>query len=127
MAFSNAETLPLKRALQSLEDAVVPPPRNDRERDGAIQRFEYTFELSWKTGKRALEDLGITSLSPKSVIRDLGQQGYVDDVEEWLAFLSARNETAHIYNVKVAEKVFAQIAPFIQACHKLLGRLDKQL
>ena len=51
----------LKRAVLSLGDALLPPPANKRERDGAIQRFEYTFELAWKIGGKALEILGVYS------------------------------------------------------------------
>lgn len=121
MTENHVSILPLSQALRSLEDALDPPPRNDRERDGAIQRFEYTFELSWKTGKRVLEDLGITSLSPKSVFRDLGHQGYLSDVEKWLGFLQSRNKTSHIYKETVAQEVFATIAPFVKACHDLIA------
>jgi nucleotidyltransferase substrate binding protein (TIGR01987 family) len=100
--------------------ALVPPPANDRERDGAIQRFKYTFELAWKTSKRFLADLGIESLSPKSVIRDLAQQNLIDDAEAWLNFLRARNETSHIYKEEVASRVFSQIHSFHSECQKLL-------
>lgn len=60
---------PLENALTSLKSALVPPPKNDRERDGAIQRFGYTFELAWKLAKRVLAKNGIDSASPKAVIR----------------------------------------------------------
>ena len=67
----------LEMALASLESALTPPPRNDRERDGAIHRFEYIFELCWKTAKNCLKQSGIDSPSPKSVIRDMGQQKWI--------------------------------------------------
>ena len=114
----------IKAALGSLDDALDPPPRNDRERDGAIQRFEYTFELAWKVGKRVLEELGIASQSPRSVIRDLAQQGLIDDAEAWLGYLTARNRTSHIYKKSVAEEVFAVTGPFANACQELVLRLE---
>jgi hypothetical protein len=39
---------PLKQALQTLIDGYSDKP-SDLERDGLIQRFEYSFELCWKT------------------------------------------------------------------------------
>jgi len=38
----------LEKAGASLKQALQRPPNNDLERDGVIQRFEYTFELCWK-------------------------------------------------------------------------------
>jgi nucleotidyltransferase substrate binding protein (TIGR01987 family) len=38
------------------------------ERDGAIQRFEYCYDLAWKTLKQYLQRQGLIDLnSPKSV------------------------------------------------------------
>ena len=41
------------------------------EREGVIQRFEYTFELAWNTLKDRLEYDGVVldTVSPRSVIR----------------------------------------------------------
>ncbi|MBP9682513.1 MAG: nucleotidyltransferase substrate binding protein [Bacteriovorax sp.] len=38
----------LDDALKTFEDAIKSPPKSELERDGVIQRFEYTFELCWK-------------------------------------------------------------------------------
>ncbi|OFZ82505.1 MAG: hypothetical protein A2583_11210 [Bdellovibrionales bacterium RIFOXYD1_FULL_53_11] len=116
-----------KNSLESLEKALVPPPANDRERDGAIQRFEYTIETAWKTGQKILKDIGIASSSPKSVVRDLAQQGFIDAPEEWLEFIECRNETAHIYNEKTAARVFLRIAPFFAAARKLLSKFENHV
>ena len=116
---------PLETALASLLDALSPPPRNDRERDGAIQRFEYTFELTWKVGKRKLEETGIISTSPRSVIRDMAQQGWIMDAELWLGFLRARNYTSHIYSAKLAELVFSHAQAFAAECSSLCQTMKK--
>lgn len=44
----------VKQALDSLELALA-QPKNEFIRDAVIQRFEYSFELSWKTLKRFLK------------------------------------------------------------------------
>lgn len=112
-----------EKAIQSLENSLTPPPANDRERDGSIKRFEYTFELAWKSAKRVLASEGIESLTPKSVIRDLGNQGWIDNVEEWLDFLKARNESTHIYKQQTAVTVFNKAKEFPAHCQKLLNTL----
>ena len=48
---SEISILPFEKALQSLTE-VFKKPKNAIIRDAAIQRFEYTFELSWKILKR---------------------------------------------------------------------------
>ena len=49
----------LRNALASLQKAVVrwqgSEEQDEELRDACIQRFEYTFELSWKMLKRRLE------------------------------------------------------------------------
>jgi len=43
---------PFEKALLTLEEALSRPQLDDLMRDGAIQRFEYCVELSWKTSKK---------------------------------------------------------------------------
>ena len=44
---------------------------DDLARDGLIQRFEFTFELAWKTLKSCFEEEGLMGLnSPKTVLRE---------------------------------------------------------
>jgi len=56
----------LRKAVASLND-VFKRPSNDklRDRDAAIQRFEYTFERSWESMKLLAEEEGIDCPSPK--------------------------------------------------------------
>ena len=112
-----------ENALSSLEEALTKPPANDLERDGAIQRFEYCFEMAWKLGQRVLAQHGITSNSPKSVIRDLGQQGWIGDARVWIEFLNARNSATHLYKKDVAEQVFGQTTKFLPEARNLLAAL----
>ena len=45
----------LKKAYTTLQKACQQEQLSDLESDGLIQRFEYTIELTWKTGKKYLE------------------------------------------------------------------------
>src|SRR5437868_517537 len=91
---------PLEEALKTLVDAVSSPPKNDLERDGVIQRFEYTFEICWKSVRTKLFSLGRTQISssPKPLLRDALEEGLIENIDVWFAFLEARNSTAHTYN-----------------------------
>jgi len=101
-----------KNALNRLNDGIMKFDKtNDLLRDGLIQRFEFTFELAWKTLKAIFEDEGLTGLnSPKTVLREAFSAGLIKKDELWLAMLSDRNTTAHIYNEQLA----------IEICNKII-------
>lgn len=116
----------LEKALEQLTQATSAEPANDLERDGVIQRFEYTFELAWKAGKRVLKNRGIESLSPKSVIRDLAQQQFIASAELWMKFLVARNHSSHTYQQTTAEEVHEMAKQFPAECRSLLEKFKKE-
>ncbi|SEA91664.1 Nucleotidyltransferase substrate binding protein like [Thalassobacillus cyri] len=64
-----------EKALASFEKLATLKNPNDVERDAAIQRFEFSFEASWKAAKQYLYDIeGVDVGSPKSVIRSCREQ-----------------------------------------------------
>jgi nucleotidyltransferase substrate binding protein (TIGR01987 family) len=68
------------------------------EKEGLIQRFEYTFELAWKTMKDFLEAQGITAGYPREVIKSAFHYGLINDGEVWMDMLEKRNLLAHTYD-----------------------------
>ncbi|WP_404359242.1 nucleotidyltransferase substrate binding protein [Methylotuvimicrobium sp. KM1] len=68
------------------------------EKEGFIQRFEYTIELAWKTLKDYLLENGFDVNSPKDVFRQAFQNETIDDGEIWMDALKKRNLTSHTYN-----------------------------
>ncbi len=100
---------PLEKALESLQRAIQ-QPKNEYIRDSVIQRFEYTYELSWKMLKRLLiESEGKESIEPlnrKDLFRLAGEKRIIDDVESWFEFHKARNMTSHIYKESIAEETY---------------------
>jgi len=118
---------PLTKALRSLEDAIS-KHRDDLTRDAIIQRFEYTFELSWKTLKRYFEfNNNLREDNVKNLIREAGKQGLIDVVEVWFGYHQARNMTSHIYSEPVAKQVFESAKDFAQKCNDLVIRLERLL
>jgi nucleotidyltransferase substrate binding protein (TIGR01987 family) len=59
-------------------------------RDGVIQRFEYTFELVWKSLQRHLKFSGVSTGSPKGVFRASVQSQLIENIEDWFEFLKSR-------------------------------------
>lgn len=125
----NLDYSSLEDAIQSLKDALSPPPRNDRERDGAIQRFEYTFELCWKFIRRYFLAIGKSDIStgPRPLIRDAHQENLIPDPLVWFTFLDARNNGAHTYDKNEADKVFKVAVTFPPHADALLSQLKLKL
>ena len=95
----------LAKSITSLDTAILrceKTPADDLLRDGVIQRFEYTFELSYKMLKRVLEKMMlITSevdlMSYKALLREGFERGLIDNVEQWMIYRQQRNMTSHTY------------------------------
>lgn len=111
------QTLGLKKnefaqALASLE-LVLGMKKDEVIRDSVIKRFEYCFELAWKTGKVLLrERFGTDVASPKDCFRELRRNGLLKDeeVELLLQMTDDRNQVIHTYGKKFADVLFVKIA-----------------
>jgi nucleotidyltransferase substrate binding protein (TIGR01987 family) len=105
-----------KSAFDRLSEGVLKFDKtNDLQRDGLIQRFEFTYELAWKTLKAIFEDEGLTGLnSPKTVLREAFSAGLIEDDELWLLMLNDRNSTSHVYSEK----------PAIEICNNIITKYN---
>jgi len=120
-------TAPFSKALDSLTK-VLRENKNDIVRDATIQRFEYTFELSWKLLKRYIESQqNVIESSIKNLFREAGKLGLIDNVEDWFGYLDARNLTSHTYNEITAEEVFLKAKSFEKSARFMKARLEKLL
>ncbi len=118
---------PINKALTSFERAVQ-QPKNEFNRDSVIQRFEYTFELSWKLMQKLLEaDRPLDDNSVKGILRESGKQHLIGSVEKWFEFQRARNLTSHTYNEDVAEEVFKIAITFPSEAHLFILAARKRI
>ena len=116
--------------LQRLMEAANEYGKKDASdviRDGLIQRFEFTYELAWKTTKEYLEDTGIVDKnSPKAVIKEAYAQKLIENEESWLLMLSDRNMTSHVYKEEMANEIAGRIAgSYIKEFEALLQKLGE--
>jgi len=116
---------PYKKALHSLSKGLK-QPKDEFTRDAVIQRFEYTYELSWKMLKRYLaEETGIREFNVKNLYREAGRQNLIDNVEKWFEYHAARNLTSHTYNEITAEETYETAKRFLPDAEKLLSNLER--
>ena len=95
----------------------------EQEQAGAIQAFEYCFELVWKTMKRMLEERGKIANSPREAFRMAGLEGFIKDPEIWFEFLKKRNITVHTYEEQEAKEVISVFADFSSEIHSFLKNI----
>ena len=87
--------------------------------DACIQRFEFTFELAWKTAKRALWVEGIICKTPRECLKECFRLGLIRDEENWLAMLDDRNAMSHIYSEEEARIIYARLPDYLKAFENL--------
>ena len=85
---------------------------NQLEKEGVIQRFEFTFELAWKVLKDKMEHDGlvIDQISPRAVVRLAYQAKYIEDADVWLRMIGDRNLMSHTYDSAKFKIVLQAIA-----------------
>lgn len=111
------------QALSKL-DLVLAQPKDEFIRDSAIQRFEFTLDLAWKSLKAYLKDLhGLDCNSPKSAFREAFSVGLLKYDEFWLTLVDKRNETVHTYNESLAEDVYKILPEAVVKFTELLQML----
>jgi nucleotidyltransferase substrate binding protein (TIGR01987 family) len=99
------------RAGAALEEALGLPP-SPIVRDAAIQRFEFTFEATWKAARAYLLAVeGVDAASPKAVIRACRRAGLLreDEAAAALAMADDRNLTSHTYDETLAAAIFSRL------------------
>ena len=96
----------LNRAFTQLEKAVRLESYTDLEREGLIQRFEYTYELAWKTLQDFLEFTGYVDVKgPRPVIEQAFKNGIIEDGNGWMAMKKSRELTSHTYDEDTAIEI----------------------
>ncbi len=116
----------LKKATNKLNEALR-GDASDLEIDGILHRFEFTFELAWKTMKDCLEEQGIVGKigSPREIIKEAFSAGLIDNGEVWMDMMLSRNELSHLYDEETSREIYDNIKEiYILEINKLIQKLD---
>lgn len=99
-----------KKALSQLRKFVDKGDLNELEEQGAIQAFEYTYELAWLVLKDFLEYQGQTDIfGSRDAIQKAFRAGLIKDGERWMDAYVSRTKTSHTYNEETAREVVKAI------------------
>ncbi|MCP2041709.1 nucleotidyltransferase substrate binding protein (TIGR01987 family) [Neisseria sp. HSC-16F19] len=114
-----------QRYLQDISDTQI--------RDGLIQRFEFTYEISHKMLKRYLE---YASADPsqfdwmhfQDLIRTANEQDLLlGNWTDWKQYRDMRSRTSHTYDEQTALAVVQGIEKFLAEAQFLHARLQEKL
>lgn len=99
------------------------------EKEGLIQRFEYTFELAWKTLQDLLKEKGYIDIAgPNATLTQALTDGYISDAEGWRKMKKSRELTSHVYNDETAKIIANDIfTEYYQLLASLAIILEKEI
>jgi nucleotidyltransferase substrate binding protein (TIGR01987 family) len=103
------------KLLYSASDGKQIDDFDDLQQEGLVQRFQYNFELLWKTLKDYLEyqDVQIEIISPKNVIKVAAASNLLELIgingEILLDMANSRNLLSHTYDGNEFKKILIKI------------------
>ena len=116
----------VRESAARLAEAVA-QPGNDLIRDATIQRFEFTFEVVWKTLKIYLERQGHECGGPRPTLKKAFVENLIptpEAADHWLAMLDDRNLTSHAYDEALANRIYGHI---VDDYARLLGSMAQTI
>lgn len=122
---SNISLTQLIKAHKTLEDALT-QAKSLLEQEGVIQRFKYTFELTWRTLQSCLLSKGIVANNPRDAFHEAAKIGLIQDLSLWLSFLEARNNATNTEKdqQEIVNEIYANISLFSTESLKLTLLLE---
>jgi len=111
--------LQLGDALEESESPIV--------RDACLQRFDFSYELLWKTLKIFLEEIhGVRAVSPRQVFKEAFALSIIDEELTFVEMIESRNTLSHTCNEEQAAKIYVKRAAYLEAMNSVLAQLNKQ-
>lgn len=118
----------LSNALDRLQEILSEPiTKNSYVLDATIHRFEFCYELCWKTFKHLLAYDGQVDInSPREAFKQAYKRNWINDEELWLDMINDRNLTSHTYRQPTALEVYEDIKIFYPKLRETCELLKKQ-
>ena len=126
---------PLENAVSRLTEGLARYEKDITDtqiRDGLIQRFEFSYEISHKMLKRHLEAVSPTpeqfdAMAFADLIRSANEQGLLlGDWSAWKIYREMRSKTSHTYDEEIAIEVVHGIPAFLEEARHLLKQLQER-
>ena len=131
----SVESSPLVRAIERLRAGLAryeQDTADEQIRDGLIQRFEFTYELSHRVLRRYLRDGAASAeMVDRADFGELIRAGNAAGLLRgawpvWRRFREMRARTSHAYDVVAARAVVAKIPMFLDEVTYFCDALEQQ-
>ncbi len=119
------------RLLEVTEGETSLADLSELEKEGLVQRFEYTLELAWKV----LQDLMIYKgydfmTGPNGTVKMAFEDGIISDHDGWRRMMNARNLMTHTYDEEdaamVTEFIWTDFSALLKQLDSILGSLAEK-
>ena len=119
-----------QRLIEVTESGITVDDLSELEQEGLVQRFEYTFELSWKVMQDLLTYKGYEFMTgPNGALKMAFEDGLITDHDGWRLMVKSRNTLSHVYDedeaTAIAGLIFTKYAPLLKALDEKLEQLSK--
>lgn len=130
------DATPLANAVQRLREGLLrhrAEPHDEQLRDGLIQRFEFTYELSHRMLRRYLQEISpspddAARMTFAELVRTGNERGLLRaEWSAWRHFREIRTRTTHTYDADTASEVVGEIPGFIEEVAYLCAELKRRL
>lgn len=119
-----------QRLIEVTESGLTADDLSKLEQEGLVQRFEYTFELSWKVMQDLLTYKGYEFMTgPNGTLKMAFEDGLISDHDGWRLMAKSRNTLSHVYDedeaTAIVGLIFTQYAPLLKALDDKLKQLSQ--
>lgn len=120
------------RAIKTLQYAISESKKHEKSdidlfsifRDSVIQRFEYTYELSWKMMKFLwILEWEIEVRTPYQSMKFAFKAWYIDDLDKWFKMKDFRNKSSHEYEENISNDLYYEIFSYSELLQKFYENL----
>ena len=121
-----------RRALVRFQEALERKAALEQEGFGdifldlAVNRFEFTSEMSWKAIRRCLDFLGVEAKYPRACFKEAYALGLIKNESVWLEMIEQRNLTSHVYNEDEVKGILSRLDEYRQNFEELLAHLEEK-
>jgi len=135
----NQKLVSAQKALRRFEEALVKMEAqgeiSDYEliRDSVIQRFEFTYEMTWRLLRLFLEKVKLVSLdqltSPRQIFRVAAQVNILSSADLKIVsdIIEDRNKTTHTYDEEVAEEIAHKLRLYADFMKSIIEQISRDV
>jgi nucleotidyltransferase substrate binding protein (TIGR01987 family) len=116
-----------RSTIERLREPIVVLPQSDMIRDSALKRFEFTYEVCWKTLKAIIVHEGVEDPKfPRATFVAALKFGQLTTDEPWLSMVEDRNVLVHAYYEEFALRVHGKINDYLNAFDSVCIRIEQR-